>query len=51
MDVNYLAESDESLKVAMDKFTKWIDGQLKSANVDQSVDQNNKSKKSTPAKP
>lgn len=28
MDVHYLAPTEESLKVAMDKYTEWLDGQL-----------------------
>jgi hypothetical protein len=32
-----MAPDDETLKEAMDKYTRWIDDQI--ANVDQSVDQ------------
>jgi len=39
MDVHYLVLDDKTLTEAMNKFTKWVDGQLKSANVDYSVDQ------------
>jgi integrase len=37
MDVHYMAPDDETLKEAMEKYTRWIDNQI--ANVDQSVDQ------------
>ena len=37
MDVHYLATSEDTLKQAMDKYTRWIDDQI--SNVDQSVDQ------------
>ena len=39
MDVHYLVLDDNTLTKAMNKFTKWIDGQLESENVDHSVDQ------------
>ena len=42
MDVHYMAPDDETLKQAMDKYTRWIDDQI--ANVDQSVDQEPKHK-------
>jgi len=28
IDVNYLVETDEALKTAMDRYTEWVDGQL-----------------------
>ncbi len=34
MDVHYLILGDSSLAEAMNRFTKWVDGQLESANVD-----------------
>jgi len=37
MDVHYMAPDDETLRQAMEKYTRWIDHQI--ANVDQSVDQ------------
>ncbi len=39
MDMHYIVPSDESLTKAMDRFTKWLDGELKLENVDQNVDQ------------
>ena len=36
MDVHYLVIDDRALTEAMGKFTKWVDGQLESANVDHS---------------
>ena len=42
MDVHYLVLDDNTLTEAMNKFTRWIDGQLESANVDHSVDQEQK---------
>jgi hypothetical protein len=39
MDAHYIVPSDESLTKAMDRYTNWLDGQLKLANVDQNVDQ------------
>ena len=39
-----MAPGEDSLKEAMDKYTRWIDDQI--ANVDQSVDQNVKNKNS-----
>ena len=38
-----MAPDDETLKEAMDKYTRWLDDQI--ANVDQSVDQNEKNEK------
>ena len=29
MDMHYIVPSDESLTKAMDRFTKWLDGELK----------------------
>lgn len=40
MDVHYMAPDDETLKKAMEKYTRWIDDQFQ--NVDQSVDQEEK---------
>ena len=42
MDVHYLVLDEKTLTEAMNKFTKWIDGQLESANVTQSVTQEHK---------
>ena len=39
MDVHYLVLDDSTLTEAMNKFTKWVDSQLESANVYHSVDQ------------
>jgi integrase len=39
MDVHYLVLDEKTLTEAMNKFTKWVDGQLESVNVDHSVDQ------------
>ncbi len=39
MDVHYLVSDEESLKGAMEKYTKWLDTHLNSANVAQTVDQ------------
>ena len=39
MDVHYLAPDEQTLAEAMEKYTAWIDGQLKFQNVDHSVDQ------------
>jgi len=41
MDLNYLVESDETLRSAMEKFTKWIDGQIEGVSQvgDQTGDQ------------
>jgi integrase len=38
MDAHYIVVGDDSLTSAMDKYTKWLDGQLFSASVDQNVD-------------
>ena len=38
MDVHYIVPTDEPLTRAMDKYTRWFDRELFSANVDQSVD-------------
>ena len=37
MDVHYLAPSEDTLRQAIDKYTRWIGDQIE--NVDQSVDQ------------
>jgi len=37
MDVHYMAPDDETLRKAMEKYTRWIDDQFQ--NVDHSVDQ------------
>jgi integrase len=42
MDVHYMVPDDDSLKGAMDKYTRWLDDQI--ANVDQTVDQDDKNK-------
>jgi integrase len=39
MDAFYIKPSEEDLQKAMEKYTRWIDKQLFSANVDQNVDQ------------
>lgn len=39
MDAHYIVPTDEDLKEAMGKFTKWLDSELQS--VDQNVDQEN----------
>jgi integrase len=39
MDAHYIVPSDESLTKAMDRFTGWLDRELKLKNVDQNVDQ------------
>ena len=51
MDVHYLVIDDKVLTEAMSKFTKWIDGQLESANVDHSVDQEQINQNNITAKP
>ena len=44
MDAIYLVESDEALRAAMDKFTKWIDKQLNTADINQTINQKQISK-------
>jgi len=44
MDAIYLVEDDEALRAAMDKFTKWIDKQLNTANINQTINQKHISK-------
>jgi integrase len=39
MDAHYIVLTDESLTKAMDRYTDWLDGELKLKNVDQNVDQ------------
>jgi integrase len=39
MDVYYIIPTDEALTSAMNKYTKWLDGEMIPAIVDQSVDQ------------
>ena len=39
MDLHYIVPSDESLTKAMDRYTDWLDEELKLQNVDQNVDQ------------
>jgi integrase len=39
MDDYYLKPNEDTLKGQMEGFTQWLDGQLNSVNVDQSVDQ------------
>ena len=48
MDVYYLSISEQSLKDAMDKYTKWLDQKVAEVfgSVDQSVDQTKKGTKS-----
>ena len=48
MDVHYMAPDEETLKEAMEKYTRWIDIQFQ--NVDQSVDQTKKRDKLNVAK-
>jgi len=43
MDVHYIKPTEVDLTSAMDKYTQWIDDQIKKLNVDQAVDQNKKS--------
>ena len=33
MDTVYLVEDEDALRVAIDKFTKWLDKQLNTANI------------------
>jgi integrase len=44
MDAIYLVENDEALRAAMDKFTKWIDKQLNTAIINQTINQKQISK-------
>ncbi len=41
MDAHYLKQTDETLKEAIEKYTVWLDNQMKMVleNVDQGVDQ------------
>ena len=39
MDAHYLSPDKDTLKIKMEQFTQWLDGQLNSVNVDQTVDQ------------
>lgn len=39
MDAFYIKPSEEDLHRAMDKYTRWIDRQLKTENLDQTIDQ------------
>ena len=39
MDRHYIVVNDETLTAAMNKYVDWLDSQLESANVDQTVDQ------------
>lgn len=39
MDAHYLSLNEDALTMAMGKYTSWFDDQVKSTNVDQSVDQ------------
>jgi integrase len=50
MDVHYLVLDEKTLAEAMNKFTRWVDGQLDSANVDHSVDQEKINKKNIAVK-
>jgi len=38
MDIHYIVPSDDDLTEAMDKYTKWLDGKMFPAIVDQTVD-------------
>ena len=44
MDIHYLVLDEKTLTEAMNKFTKWVDDQLESANIDHSIDQEHKNK-------
>jgi integrase len=44
MDTFYMQPSEDNLINAMEKYTSWFDGQLKNANVDQTVDQKYKNR-------
>jgi integrase len=44
MDAIYLVEDDDALRAAMDKFTKWMDKQLNTANINQTINQKQISK-------
>jgi hypothetical protein len=46
-DVHYLSPREDSLKEAMNRFTRWLDEKLEqaSATVDQNVDQKAKPEK------
>lgn len=48
MDAYYLAPDENTLKAAMDKYARWLDDQT--ANVDQTVDQDDKTEKIEAAK-
>lgn len=37
MDINYISPTDEMQTEALDKYTKWLDGQLAFANVDKAL--------------
>ncbi|MCX6575214.1 MAG: integrase [Candidatus Aminicenantes bacterium] len=39
MDAFYIKPTEDDLHRAMDKYTRWIDRQIKSANLDQTIDQ------------
>ena len=39
MDIHYMAPSESDLKRNMDRYTSWLDNQLKLQFVDQNVDQ------------
>ena len=39
IDAHYIVPTDESLTKAMDRYTDWLDEELKLKNVDQNVDQ------------
>ena len=49
MDVHYLAPDEDTLRQAMDKYTRWVDDQFQ--NVDQSVDQNDRNGKNIDVNP
>ena len=45
MDVHYIAPDESDLKRTMDRFTEWLDGELKFLNVDQTLDRKAKQAK------
>jgi integrase len=51
MDAHYISPDDEALKRAMDRYTTWLDDQLKLQNVDHSVDQINSNQQHVTANP
>jgi hypothetical protein len=47
MDVHYIKPTEAVLTEAMDNYTKWLDGELKTAIGDQNGDQEKKTEKSS----